>query len=48
MITMNMMCKILWLYYRDVLSIKKLCRQTGLVRKTVRQSLRAGQGSESK
>jgi transposase len=48
MITMNMMGKIRRLHYRDGLSIKEICRRTGLARNTVRYWLRAGEGVEPK
>ena len=43
---MNMMGKIRRLHYRDGLSIKEICRQTGLARNTVRYWLRRGDGVE--
>ena len=45
---MNMMGKIRRLHYRDGMSIKEICRQTGLARNTVRCWLRAGEGAEPK
>ena len=45
---MNMMGKIRRLHYRDGLSIKEICRQTGLARNTVRHWLRVGEGAEPK
>ncbi|AYH41791.1 IS21 family transposase [Azoarcus sp. DN11] len=48
MITMNMLGKIRRLHFRDGLSIKEICRRTGLARNTVRQWLRAGEGAEPK
>jgi transcriptional regulator with XRE-family HTH domain len=48
MITMNVMGKIRRLRYRDGLSIKEICRRTGLARNTVRYWLRAGEGVEPK
>ena len=43
---MNLMGKIRRLHYRDGLSIKEICRQTGLARNTVRNWLRMGNGVE--
>jgi transposase len=48
MITMDMMGKIRRLHYRGGLSIKEICRRTGLARNTVRYWLRAGDGVEPK
>jgi transcriptional regulator with XRE-family HTH domain len=48
MITMHMMGKIRRLRYRDGLSIKEICRRTGLARNTVRYWLRAGERVEPK
>lgn len=45
---MNMMGKIRRMHYRDRLSIKQICRQTGLARNTVRHWLRVGEGTEPK
>ena len=45
---MNVMGKIRRLRYRDGLSIKEICRRTGLARNTVRYWLRAGDGVEPK
>ena len=45
---MNMMGKIRRLHYRGGLSIKEICRRTGLARNTVRYWLRAGEGVEPK
>jgi len=48
MITMNMMGKIRRMHYLDGLSIKQICRQTGLARNTVRHWLRVGEDTEPK
>lgn len=45
---MNMMGKIRRMHYRDGLSIKEICRQTGLARNTVRHWLRVGEGAAPK
>ena len=45
---MNMMGKIRRMHYRDGLSIKQICRQTGLARNTVRHWLRVGEDTEPK
>ncbi len=45
---MNMQGKIRRLHFRDGLSIKEICRRTGLARNTVRQWRKAGEGAEPK
>ena len=48
MITMNILGKVRRLYHRDRLSLSEIERRTGLTRKTIRNWLKAPEGTEPK